>query len=72
MSKVEIGPVITVGDLRKKIGTLLNDDRIFFQVVAKDGTAWYMSADAGTTPKGKMFCITLRHPDLKVMPKLPE
>ncbi len=70
MDKIEIGPVTTVGELREKIRTLKDDDMVHYQVVAKDGTAWYMGADAGTTPKGSMFCITLRHRQLKTMPKI--
>jgi len=70
MVKVEIGPVATVGELREKLRTLDDDDMIYYQVVAEDGTAWYLGADAGTTKKGSMFVISLRHPELKTLPKI--
>jgi len=66
-TRVPITSVCTVGQLRKLLADLPDDEAIYWQVAAEDGSAWSMGADWGTAPNGTIFCCVLRHPTLKTL-----
>jgi len=69
-------PITLVADLKNALAEVPDTNGVLAQVVAADGTAWMMEPNigglAGADNKAGVVVITLRHPELKTMPKRVE
>lgn len=62
--------IFTVGDIRKAIEGRADDELVHNQIVAADGTVWFMACViAPVFQQHRGLVIDLRHPDLKTLPK---
>lgn len=65
--RIEPTAISTIGQLRQVIADLPDNELIFWQACAEDGSAWSMQAQAGHARSGTIFCIGLHHPELKTL-----
>ena len=59
----------TVGQLRKALEDLDDDQSLVYQTIAADGSAWLMHAQLAKVPgSNNMVVLQLKHPDIKTLP----
>lgn len=68
---VNIKSFSTVGELKKILQDLPDDRLIISQVVGSEEGAWNMQSEfCKKVQNGEISVITLKHPDLKKLPKI--